>query len=80
MASTTTTVRVDLVTHARLVELSADSGASLQDTVREATEALRRKRFAHEVADQLSGLKQDPESWSEYLAEGEATSVRDGLA
>lgn len=79
MAPSTTTVRVDLATHARLVELSARSGASLQDTVREATEALRRQRFAREVSEQLAALRRDPAAWTDYLAEAEQTVVPDGV-
>ena len=35
----TTTVRIDSATHARLMELSEASGATLIDTIREAAEA-----------------------------------------
>lgn len=75
----TTTIRVDRDTHARLVEISAASGASMVDTVREAVEALRRQRFARTVAGQVETLRSDPTAWSDYLAEAESTSVRDGL-
>lgn len=74
-----TTIRVDTETHARLVELSQASGSSLLATVRDATEALRRQRFAHRVADELADLRSDPEAWSSYLAEGDVTSVNDGV-
>lgn len=75
----TTTIRVDTETHARLVELSESTGNSLISTVREATEALRRQRFAHQVAAELAELRDDPEAWSAYLAAADATSVADGL-
>lgn len=75
----TTTIRVDRETHARLLELANERDASLLDTVREATEALRRKRFAEHVADELSALRADPKAWAGYLAEAEATTVRDGI-
>lgn len=75
----TTTIRVDTETHARLVELSQSTGSSLMATVREAAEALRRQRFAHEVATELAQLREDPEAWSAYLAEADGTSVTDGL-
>jgi predicted transcriptional regulator len=75
----TTTIRVDTDTHARLVELSEASGTSLTATVREAAEALRRQRFARQVADELAALRSDPEAWSSYLAEAEGTSVADAL-
>ena len=75
----TTTIRVDTDTHARLVELSDDAGASLIDTVRDAVEALRRQRFARRVADEIAELRSDPEAWASYLADAETTSVTDGV-
>ena len=75
----TTTIRVDTDTHAQLVELSNLTGSSLMATVRDAAEALRRQRFAHQVADELSQLRDDPEAWSDYLSEADATTVADGL-
>ncbi len=75
----TTTIRVDTETHARLVELSKSTGDSLIDTVREAAEALRRQRFAYQVASELAELRDSPEAWSAYLAEADSTSVADGL-
>ncbi len=75
----TTTIRVDADTHARLQELSRASGQTLIDTVRDAAEALRRQRFAHQVADEMAALQRDPAAWAAYLAEAEATSVADGL-
>jgi len=77
--STTTTIRVDAETHARLVELSQAAGASLIETVRDATEALRRQRFAHQVAGELERLHHDPEVWQAYLTEAGSTSVGDGI-
>ena len=75
----TTTIRVDLDTHAKLVELSDATGASLIDTVRDATEALRRQRFANRVASELEQLRSDPEAWAAYLAEADDSTVADGL-
>lgn len=75
----TTTIRVDTDTHARLTELSRATGSSLIETVRDATEALRRQRFAHQVADEIAALRSDPEAWTAYLAEAKSTSVTDGL-
>ncbi len=75
----TTTIRVDTDTHARLVALSGETGASLMDTVRDATEALRRQRFAHQIASELIDLQRDPDAWDAYLAEAEHTSVSDGI-
>jgi len=75
----TTTIRVDTATHARLVELSELSGSSLIDTVREATDALQRLRFARQVADEFSELKKDASAWESYMADADASSVADGL-
>ena len=76
---TSTTIRVDKETHARLVGMSRETGESLIDTVRDATEALRRQRFGRQVAAELDELKKDAEAWSDYLAEAEGTSVADGI-
>jgi len=75
----TTTIRVDADTHARLQEMSRDSGRTLLETVRDAAEALRRQRFAHQVAQELAQLQRDPAAWAAYLAEAEVASVADGL-
>lgn len=74
-----TTIRVDTETHASLVAMSRAMGASLIDTVRAAAAALQRQRFGAEVASQLSVLRTDAEAWADYLAEGDATEVADGL-
>lgn len=75
----TTTIRVDTETHARLLELSNSTGASLIETVRDATEALRRQRFAYRVAAELAELRDDSDAWNAYLAEADSTSVTDGI-
>ena len=75
----TTTIRVDKDTHERLQELSRESGKSLIDTIRDATEALGRQRFAHRVAAELATLRTDENAWQAYLAEAESTSVSDGI-
>ena len=75
----TTTIRVDTDTHARLLELSRATGDSLIETVRDATEALRRQRFASRVTSQLGELRNDPTAWADYLAEANKTSVSDGI-
>lgn len=78
MASTTT-IRVDSATHAQLAAMSAESGRTLIETVRDAAEALRRDRIGAMVRDQVEALRSDPEAWAGYLAEGTATSVTDGI-
>ena len=75
----TTTIRVDKTTHADLVELSRGSGASIMETVRDAAEALRRQRFAHDVTAEIAELRTDADAWDSYVAEAEATSVVDGI-
>jgi predicted transcriptional regulator len=74
----TTTIRVDADTHARLRELSRETGRSLVDTVRDAAEALGRQRFAHQVAAELATLRSDNTSWTAYLSEADSTAVSDG--
>lgn len=75
----TTTIRVDAETHARLVELSKASGATLIETVSQAAEALHRERFARTVVGELAAMRSHKEAWDAYLAESDATSVSDGL-
>ena len=75
----TTTIRVDTETHARLQALSRESGRSLIETIRDATEALGRQRFAHQVAAELAALHADEDAWKAYLAGAESTSVADGI-
>lgn len=75
----TTTIRVDTDTHSRLLDLSRAAGASLIETVRDATEALSRQRFAYQVAAELDELRQNPRVWEAYLAEADDTSVSDGI-
>jgi len=74
----TTTIRIDSTTHEQLVALSRDAGATLIETVRDATEALRRARFGAQVAQELDQLRSNPEAWSTYIAESEP-AVRDGI-
>ncbi len=75
----TTTIRVDSDTHDRLLALSRETGRTLIETVRDATEALRRQRFAHRVTTELAALHDDRRAWADYLAEADATSVGDGI-
>lgn len=75
----TTTIRVDTATHAALLELAGETGASLMDTTRAAAEALRRQRFAQHVAGELDVLRADPDAWADYVADAERTSVGDGV-
>jgi hypothetical protein len=76
---TTTTIRVDTETHRQLLELGEASGVSLIDTVRAATEALRRQRFGQQVADEMAAMRQDAPQWDAYLAEAEVSEGDDGI-
>ena len=71
-------IRVDTATHARLLEISKASGASLGETVRDAADALHRQRFAEDVVKHLSALHDDPAAGKDYLVEAEETPVADG--
>lgn len=75
----TTTIRVDRETHARLLDMSNETGDSLTETVRQAAEALRRLRFGLRVQEEVAALRRDPEAWAEYLAEAESSDVADGI-
>lgn len=79
MRVATTTIRVDTATHAKLLELSEATNSSLMDTVRDAAAALRRQRFAQQVARELSALRDEPDAWADYLADAESTAVADGI-
>ena len=75
----TTTIRVDRDTHARLLDMSSESGDSLTETVRQAAEALRRMRFGSRVQEEYAALRNDPDAWADYLAEAESSHVADGI-
>lgn len=75
----TTTIRVDTETHAQLLELSRAEGTSLIETVRHATDALRRARFAQQVAAELADLRDDDDRWTSYVADADRSAVADGL-
>lgn len=75
----TTTIRVDRDTHTRLLDMSSESGDSLTETVRQATEALRRLRFGLRVQEEYAALRSDPDAWADYMAEAESSYVADGI-
>ncbi len=76
---TTTTIRVDIATHERLLELSRARHATLGDTVRDAAESLHRQQFAQNVVEQLGVLRSDPDAWNDYLTDASSSSVADGI-
>lgn len=51
----------------------------MMDVVRAALDALERARFAERVRHELADLRSDPVAWVEYLAEGDALPVGDGI-
>jgi predicted transcriptional regulator len=71
-AIASTTIRVDAETHARLQALSKQSGKTVIEIVRDATEALDRLRFAHQVAAEPAELSADEDAWRSYLADADA--------
>lgn len=73
-------MRVHNETHARLVELSKAAGATLIETLEEATEALWRKTFADRVRGEYAEMTADPAEWADYMAESESTEIGDGVA
>jgi predicted transcriptional regulator len=76
----TTTIRVDTRTHAKLLELSEADGTTRMETVRQAAEALRRQRFARQVAEELAALREDRSAWADYMGEADDTAVTVGVA
>ena len=70
MASTT--VRVDLETHAQLKQLSEERGEPMIDTIQAAARALADAEFARRVKAQYEELRRDPEAWAEYVADLDA--------
>jgi transposase len=70
---------VDVATHQQLVALASETGESLQDTVREAADALARRRLGARVAAEFAALGADQEAWARYLRELESTHVPDGI-
>lgn len=76
--SQTTTIRVDTATHKQLLAMSQAAGTSLVETVRAATEALRRQSFGAVVQAELHELRGDPEAWAAYIADADS-AVADGL-
>lgn len=77
MKTSTTTIRVDRETHAALLEMSSAAGRSLMETIKDATEALRRQEFADQVRSEFEAMSaEDHES---YRAEIDRYPVGDGL-
>lgn len=78
-AAGTTTIRVRTTTKDALSELAERRGTSIQDTARDAAEALWRQELARSVRERIDELHGRPDEWAAYLAEGDATEVGDGI-
>ena len=66
-----TTIRVDRDTHGRLMKISADTGTSIVDLVRESVRAYEHRLFADRLVAQLEAMRQDPDEWESYVEECE---------
>lgn len=77
MKTSTTTIRVDRETHAALLKMSQATGRPLMETVKAATEALRRQAFADRVRAELEAMSSD--ELESYRAEVDTYPVGDGL-
>ena len=75
----TTTIRVDVETHQKLVALSQRHHQPLGATVRLAADALDRDDLTARITAQLSRLHDDSSSWASYLAENESIGASDGI-
>ena len=62
-------VRVSEKSHEALKELSEAMGQSMQATLDEAIENLRRQRLLEETNAAFSALRADPKAWKEELEE-----------
>ena len=76
----TTTIRIARSTHERLRDISSETGDSLIETVRQATEALQRLRFGLRVQEEFAAVCRDPQARTDYLAEAESSHLADGIA
>lgn len=79
MPTATTTIRVDVETRAKLLELSHANNETLIEIVRQAAEELSRKFFARNVAREFEQLRADPVAFADYMREAEETDVSDGI-
>ena len=75
----TTTTRLDVDTHRKLVALSQRPHQPLGETVRLATDALERDDLTARITAQLDRLHDDSSNWASYLAENESHGASDGI-
>lgn len=72
-----TTIRVDSVTHERLMKLSTELDTSIVDIVRRALTELEQARFIDQVTADFDALRADPQAWASY---SDDFAVVDGVA
>ncbi|MFH1177547.1 MAG: toxin-antitoxin system protein [Acidobacteriota bacterium] len=69
------TVRISGKSHKALAELAQKEGRSLQATLDEAIESLRRRRILTETNHAFAALRADSRAWREEEVEREAWSA-----
>ncbi len=76
-----TTVRIRKDTRDLLRELSAQSGAPMQEVLAKALEAYRRQRILVETNRAYAALRKDPKAWKELQEERREwdSTLLDGL-
>jgi hypothetical protein len=67
----TTTVRVRRADSERLHALAKGRETTVIDVVHAAIEALERQEFLRGLSDDYRALREDPERWEAYQAEGQ---------
>ena len=75
------TVRVSEATHITLRELASQTGMSMQEILDRAVDDYRRRRFFEDLNRAFITLRNDPQAWTEELAERSAWegTLADGL-
>jgi len=55
------------------------SSSGIFRVIQHVIDAAQRRRLARRVAAELANLRSDPAEWHPYLADGDTTSVLDGI-
>ena len=66
---TSTTVRINPHTHAKLKQLATESGESMPEVLDKAIETYRRQRFLEDANRAYETLRGDPKAWAHELKE-----------
>jgi predicted transcriptional regulator len=76
-----TTIRISKAAHDALRQVSTATGQTLQATLEQAVELLRRQRFLAEVNSGYARLRCDEAAWAEEQAERDLweSTLADGL-